>query len=49
MFFEDIHYENDAKKSHLIITVNNKLYSEPNHPVNLIKIDNDVKNNQIAS
>lgn len=36
-------------KRHLIITINNKRYSEPNHPVNLIKINNDVKNNQIAS
>lgn len=35
-------------KRHLIITINSKLYFEPNHPVNLRKID-DVKNIQIAS
>jgi len=35
-------------KRHLIITINSKLCSEPNHPVNLIKINHDVKNIQIA-
>ena len=33
-------------KRPLILIINSKLYSEPNHPVNLVNVDNTVKNIQ---
>lgn len=36
-------------KKALILIINSKPFSEPNHPVNLVKIDNTVKKIQIAS
>lgn len=38
------------KWRHLIIIIlDSKLHSEPNHPINLVKIDNNVKDIQITS